>query len=95
MQRQIAKLLSSYKKFAHVEIDDIIIFSQTLTDYLMYLKAIFSMLKENNISIKPIKAFLVYPIVQLLGTNVTSFSLSILDEKLKAILKLKFPLNLK
>ncbi len=50
---------------------------------------------ENNILVKPTKAFLVYPTLQLLGQKVTSFGLSISEEKLKAISKLKFPLNLR
>ncbi len=53
------------------------------------------MLRENNISVKLIKAFLAYPTVQLFGQKVTSFGLSALEEKLKAISKLKFPLNLR
>ncbi len=53
------------------------------------------MLRENNISVKPTKTFLVYPTIQLLGQKVTSLSLLISEEKLKAISKLKFPLNLR
>lgn len=53
------------------------------------------MLKENNILIKPTKVFLAYPIVQLLGQKDTFPSLSTLKEKLGAISKLEFPLNLR
>ena len=53
------------------------------------------MLRENNILVKPTKVFLAYPTRQLLGQKVTSFGLSILEEKLKAISKLKFSLNLR
>lgn len=53
------------------------------------------MLKENNISIKPINAFLVYPIVILLGQKVIFLGLLILEKKLRAILKLEFFLNLR
>ena len=53
------------------------------------------MLKENNISVKPTKAFLAYPTVQLLGQKITSLDLSTSEEKLREISKLKFPLNLR
>ncbi len=95
VHRQIDRLLWPNKKFAYVYVDDIVIFSQTLTEHVQYLQSIFSILKENNISVKLTKAFLAYPIVQFLGQNVTSFGLSTLEEKLKAISKLKFPLNLR
>lgn len=67
VQRQIDKLLWPYKNFAHTYIDNIIIFSWILIEHLTHLDTIFSMLKVNNISIKPTKVFLAYPIVQLLG----------------------------
>lgn len=95
VQRQMDRLLWPYKAFARAYVDDMVIFSKTLTDHLMHLKAIFTMLTENNISIKPTKAFLGYPTVQLLGQKVTSLSLSMSEDKLKAISKLKFPLNLR
>ncbi len=53
------------------------------------------MLRENKISVKPTKAFLAYPTVQLLGQKVTSLGPSSSEEKLKAISKLKFLLNLR
>ena len=53
------------------------------------------MLKENNILIKPTKVLLVYPTIQLLGQKVASLGLSTLEEKLRAIAKLKFPSNLR
>ena len=95
VQRQIDRLLWPYKNFARAYVDDIVIFSRTLTEHLTHLNAIFSMLKENNISIKPTKAFLAYPTVQLLGQKVTSLGLSTSEEKLRAIAKLEFPSNLR
>ena len=95
IQRQIDRLLWPNKKFAHAYIDDIIIFSQTLTEHIQHLKFIFSMLKKNNILVKPTKAFFAYPTIQLLGQKVTSLGLLTSEEKLKAISKLKFPLNLR
>lgn len=95
IQYQIDRVLWLYKNFAYIYVDDIVIFFRTLTEYLMHLNAIFFMLKENNILIKPIKAFLAYPTVQLLGQKVMALGLSISKEKLRVIAKLKFSSNLR
>lgn len=65
VQRQIARFLWPYWKFAHIYIDDIVIFFQILTNHFSYLKKIFLILKTKNILIKPTKVFLGYAKVQL------------------------------
>lgn len=95
IQRQIDRLLWPYKNFACKYINDIVIFSRILAEHLTHYNAIFSMLKENNILIKPIKDFLANPIVQLLKQKVTSLGLSTSEKKLRAIAKLEFFSSLK
>ena len=63
VQQQIDRLLWPNKKFARAYVDDIVIFSETLIEYVQHLKSIFLILRENNILVKPIKAFLAYPTV--------------------------------
>jgi len=53
------------------------------------------MFTEVGISIKPTKAFLGYPSVQLLGQHINSLGLATTEEKLKAIAWIKFPKTLK
>lgn len=95
VQRQIDRVLRAYRKFARAYIDDIVIFSRTLEEHCQHLRAVFGVLKENNISIKPSKAFVGYPSVKLLGQKVDSLGLATAEEKLAAISKLKFPTTLR
>lgn len=95
VQRQIDRILRPYRGFARAYVDDIVIFSKTLEDHIRHLRQIFTTLGQNNISVKPSKAFLGYPTVQLLGQKVDSLGLATTDEKLAAIAKLDFPNTLR
>lgn len=95
VQRQIDRILRPYRHCARAYVDDIVIFSRTLEDHVRQLRQIFGVLRSNNISIKPTKAFIGYPSVQLLGQKVDSLGLATTEEKLKAIAKLKFPRTLR
>src|SRR5205814_1254079 len=81
--------------FTRAYIDNIVIASKTLKEHVQHLRAIFGMFSNVGISIKPLKAFLGYPSVQLLGQHVDSLSLATAEEKLKAISQLQFPKTLK
>ena len=48
-------------------------------------------MQTNNIAIQPIKAFIRYPSVKLLGQKIDSLGLATTKEKLKAISSLHFP----
>lgn len=95
VQRQIDRVLRAYRKFARAYIDDIVIFSRTLEEHVVHLRQVFDVLKKNNISVKPTKAFIGYPSVRLLGQKVDSLGLATTEEKLAAIAKLKFPTTLR
>jgi len=95
VQRQIDRLLRPFRTFARAYVDDIVIYSKTLKEHLRHLSAIFSLFVKRGISIKPSKAFLGYPTVQLLGQKVSSLGLATDEEKLKAIACLTFPRTLK
>jgi hypothetical protein len=71
--------------------DDIIIFFRSIQDYIQHLCAVFRLLRNHHISLKPVEAFISYPLVQLLGQKVDSFGLTISEEKLNAITQLEFP----
>jgi hypothetical protein len=94
VQRQIDIILRPFP-FAKAFVDDVTIFSDTLTDHLYHLQQVFGAFVRLNISIKPTKAFLGYPSIPLLSQRVDSFSLSTTDKKLAAIGKLQFPKTLK
>ena len=95
VQRQIDRLLRLHRKYARAYVDDIVVFSKTKEEHETHLRAVFSVLRDNNISIKSTKAFIGYPSVSLLGQKVDSLGLAIAVEKLRAIAKLRFFYNLR
>ena len=50
VQRQINKLLRSYKLFARTYVDDIIVFSLSLEKYLYYLRVIFQLFRDKRVN---------------------------------------------
>lgn len=95
VQRQIDRLLRSHRQFSRAYVDDIVIFSHTAKEYAKHLHEVFDVLDENNVSIKPSKAFIEYPIVSLLEQKVNSLGLATTKEKLRAISLLQFPKTLR
>lgn len=95
VQRQIDRLLRPCRAFARAYVDDIVILTKTLDEHLRHLSLIFSLFVKKGISIRPGKAFLGYPTVQLLGQKVNSLGLATAEEKLKAIACLTFPCTLR
>ena len=65
-QCMINMILHSYKFFVCYYIDDIIIFSKTLEDYLQHLNMIFNLFNKFEITLKKIKTHLDYLSIILL-----------------------------
>jgi len=53
VQRQIDRLLRAHQAFARAYIDNIVIFSAIMEDYIQYLRTVFSLFVKFNISISP------------------------------------------
>ena len=66
VQRQIDALLREFRDFARIYVDDIVIFSYTLENYMNYLRKMFTLFQKYNIVIKLFKIFLRYSFVALL-----------------------------
>ena len=79
---------------ARAYVNNIIYRAKSLSDLLDKLRILFDIFLKYNISIKPIKSFLNYPDVGLLGQQVNSLGPTILEEKLKAIKHLIYPKTL-
>ncbi len=83
IQRQINRILRLYCKYVCVYINNIVIFSQSLKNYIEHLKQVFDTLSRNNISIKSKKIFVNYFIVQLLDQKINKLDFAIVEDKLK------------
>ena len=90
VQRRMDCLLHDWQSFVKAYIDDVIIHSKTFIEHLAHFCKVFTLFTSHNISIKPIKIFLGYTEIDLLGQQVNSIGLSIAEAKLEAIAKLKF-----
>ena len=95
IQRKIDAILREFRKFYRVYVDDIIVFSRTLKEYLCHLYKIFKLLNKYNISLSSKKSFLKYSIVALLDQKIDVFDLITAVDKLKTIIKLDFSYILK
>ena len=90
VQRQIDRVLRSYKDYFRAYINDIVVFSKTKQNHMTHLRKIFSILTENNIIVNSLKAFIEFSFVTLLEQRMTSLKLSIEAEKMKVISSLSF-----
>ena len=95
VQRQTDRLLRSYKKFAKVYVNDIIVHFKTLQEHLNHLRTFFQMFRIKRISLAVTKFFLTYSSVTLLNQRVNSLDMSITAEKIVAIISLRFSLSLR
>ena len=91
IQRRMDRLLHDWQSFVKAYINNVIIRSKTFTKHVAHLHKVFTLFTSYNISIKPIKTFLGYTEIDLLGQQVNFIGFSIAEAKLEAIAKLKFP----
>ena len=95
VQRQIDRILRKHRHYARAYVDDIVIFSKSLSKHVTHFKKIFVILNASHISIKSAKVFIDYSTVNLLKQKINSFDLAIAKNKLRAIFKLKFSRSLR
>lgn len=87
-------LLYEFKQFARAYFDDIIVKFRSFDKHIYYLREIFHLFVDYNISIKTSKTFLGYESIDLLGQRVNAVGLGFSKFKLKAIAKIQFPSTL-
>ena len=73
-------ILHSHKFFAYCYIDDIVIFSKILEDYLWHLNMIFSLFNRLRITLKRVKTHLDYSSIILLSQWVDDFDMTSLKK---------------
>ncbi len=94
VQRKMNNILREYS-WVKAYIDDVIVFSKTLREHLNHLSQLFSLFQKLNITLKAKKTYLGYLSISLLEQKVDSLSLTIAENKLKAIVKLSISKILK
>src|SRR5947207_2715560 len=89
-QQMMNKILQSYRNFAQLYIDDLIIFSKTLKDHKKHFSIIFFLFDRFEISLNRVKTYLEYLSIILLDQQVNRFDMIILEEQIAVIQELKF-----
>ena len=95
VQRQTDKLLRSYKTFAKIYVNDIIVHFKILRKHLEHLRTLFQMFRTKRISLVVTKSFLAYFSVILLDQRVDSLDMFIIAEKIVVIISLRFSFSLR
>src|SRR6266699_1347498 len=72
-----------------------VIFSDTFNNYIEYLKDIFSLFQEKNISINLKKSYIRYPTVELLRYYIDILEIYFIKDRTQDFYKLEFPSILK
>lgn len=93
-QRFMDRLFFPHREFVRAYIDDIIIFSKTAEEHLQHVATVFDLLDKNRVHISPLKSFVAYPSVRLLGYNVDGKGVSKTDDRINAFKRLEFPRTL-
>ena len=89
------RLLDKHSYYYKAFIDDIVIFSNNVEQHEQYLKTIFRLFLSKNIAISPVKSYMVYLDMELLGFRVNSLGLTTTKERVVAFRNLAFLDSLK
>ena len=91
----INRTLKVHNDYYRTFIDNIVIFSDTFNNHIEYLKYIFSLFREKNISINLKKSYIRYPIVELLRYYIDVLKIYSIEDWMQSFYKLEFPFILK
>ena len=94
VQRQIDRFSRSYRNYAKIYVNDIVIHFEILKKHFRHFREIFNMFTINNIFIKSKKTFIDYFTMHLLKQKIDFFDLTIAKKKLKIIFRLFFSISL-
>ena len=84
------KILQSYRDFAWLYINDLIIFSKTLKNHKRHFSIIFFLFDKFEISLNEVKTYLEYLSIIFLDQWVNKFSMIISEKWIAVIWELKF-----
>src|SRR6266480_1618687 len=89
------KILQSYKDFAQLYINDLIIFSKILKNHKKHFSIIFFLFDKFEISLNRFKTYFRYLFIIFLDQQVNEFDMTISEKQIVIIQELKFSETLK
>jgi hypothetical protein len=91
MQHFMDKLLKLHEEYPKSYIDDVLIYSDDFELHLRHLCAVFAEFSRSGLTLSPDKCYLGYHSLRVLGHVVDRFGLSTLEDKVSAIVSMRFP----
>ncbi|KAK1777033.1 hypothetical protein QBC45DRAFT_331441, partial [Copromyces sp. CBS 386.78] len=82
--------LKEYKEYYCIYINNIVITSNIIKEYFIYLYTIFKLFTNKNIVLTPKKSYFGYPNIELLSFRVNLLNLSTTKERIEIIKNLIF-----
>ena len=93
-QRLMQRVLSGLQ-FISVYLDDVIVYSETLTEHVSHLRIVFERLRTAGLKLNPAKCIFVCDKVEYLGHLITPAGLKPSEHNLNAVREFPVPTNLK
>jgi hypothetical protein len=91
MQRLIDSILRGCHKYAKSHIDDIIIFSNSWSEHLSHLREVLMRLKNAGLTVNMSKCEIAMAELRVLGHTIKDGRIGVDEQKVDAIIRLKFP----
>ncbi|CAF5169031.1 unnamed protein product, partial [Rotaria magnacalcarata] len=93
-QRVMADILSPYRQFALVYIDDIMVYSRSFEEHLKHIHQVLSILSQHNFQLNPSKCSIFRQQIDYLSHTISEQGVKPNNEKIQAIIKLREPTTL-
>ena len=81
-------------EFVEVYVDDVLIFSRTMSNHLEHLREVFERLKKANLKLKPAKCHFIRQSLNYLGHKITPSGLEPNPQQIEAVQRFPVPENL-
>ncbi|CAF0823357.1 unnamed protein product [Didymodactylos carnosus] len=93
-QRVMSTVLQTCRSYCQVYLDDIVVFSRSIEEHVQHLYQVLECLLQNNLKLNPPKCTIAQPKIDYLGHTITETTVTPLNDKINAILRLKEPRTL-
>ncbi|CAF2090982.1 unnamed protein product [Rotaria magnacalcarata] len=93
-QRVMTDILSPYRQFALVYIDDIVVYSHSFKEHLKHINQVLAILSQHNFQLNPSKCSIFRQEIDYLSHTISEQGVKPNNEKIQAIIKLREPSTL-
>ena len=91
----ISEVIRGLEKFVFSYVDDFIVFSESIDEHLIHLRALFQRFQDYGLVLKTKKCFLAQKNVRFLGFDISAEGIKPVSSRVEAIVNMKPPTSLK